>query len=88
MRNAPPNFAEIQADHGDCPLFWAFWQENLKAAVHQAALQKRNVGGVQQGLSAADLDPVSDKERCCTGENSQHPVLSNYSMEIDHGTEF
>ena len=34
----------------------------LKAAVHQAALEKRGLANPQ----GDDIDPVHDKERCCT----------------------
>ena len=39
--------------------------DGLKAAVHQQALQKRNSGS-SSVLAGGSLDPVSDKERCCT----------------------
>ena len=40
--------------------------DGLKAAVHQQALQKRNAGSSASVLAGGSLDPVSDKERCCT----------------------
>ena len=38
--------------------------DGMKAAVHQAALQKSQHASV--GIGASDSDPAQDKERCCT----------------------